>query len=451
MQGMKGEIPFREWVNLPSSCQGTVLVRWVLEDLSVDVINSRKISVRAIVTAQVQGEESATEEIVLDLLEKSGEQCLKGFLTLTGQRMMKKDTFRVKEEYVLPSSRPDLEEVVYQETALRGVEVRLLEDKLSLKGELHFLIFYYGVDSDKLQYLELETPFAGILECIGISSDMIPDVDVSILKKEVQIKPDEDGEERILDMDVTLELSIKIYGEEELEVLEDCYLVDRRETAGYRELTPVYRELELQELAGHHSNKLRLSGRIPVPEQAPAVLQLCGTSGAVRVDEVVSVEEGIRVEGVIDLPILYLSALDHAPVYQVQGLLPFSAVVPMGEFQDQTQSQKSGVMNGSYEIRPVIDQVVLSLLDGREIDAKATLNLETYFFRKGGGRVVVDLVETEAPEEEWQQMPGLIGYYVQPGDTRWSIGKRYQVPVEEIPEIVEPGMRILIRKKHLAG
>ena len=451
MQGMSGEIPFREWVNLPEECQGAVLVRWVLEDLSVDVINSRKISVRAIVTAQVQGEESATEEVVLDLMEKSGEQCLKGLLPLSGQRIMKKDTFRVKEEYVLPSSRPDLEEVVYQETALRGVEVRLLEDKLSVKGELHFLIFYYGVDSDKLQYLELETPFAGTLDCIGASSDMVPDVEVSILKKEVLIKPDEDGEERILDMDVILELSIKIYGEENLEVLEDCYRVDQGEPGGYRELTPVYRELELQELVGHHSNKLRLAGRIPVPEQAPGVLQLCGTSGAARVDEVVPVEEGLRVEGVIELPILYLSALDHAPVYQVHGLLPFAEIIPVGDFREGGQGQKAGASQSTYEVRPVIDQVVLSLLDGREIDAKATLNLETYFFRKGGGKVVVDLMETEALEEEWQQMPGLIGYYVQPGDTQWSIGRKYLVPMEELPENPEPGARILIRKKHLAG
>lgn len=439
MQGMSGEIPFREWVNLPEACQGSALVRWVLEDLTVEVINSRKISVRAIVTAQVQGEETDTEEVVSDLLETAGEQYFRHTLSLTQQRILKKDTFRVREEYVLPSSRPDLEEIVYQETSLRGVEIRLLDDKLSLKGELHFLIFYYGVDSDKLQYLELEIPFAGMPECIGCKPDMIPDVEVSILKKEVQIKPDEDGEERILDMDVTLELSMRTYGEENMEILGDCYSVER-------ELTPVFRNLELQELAGHHSNKLRLAGRITVPESAPAILQLCGASGAVRVDECLPTEEGVRVEGVIELPILYITAEDASPVWLVRGMLPFSEVVHTGMSSEQ------------YEVRPVVDQVALTLLDGREIDAKATLNLELYLFRQGGGRVVVDCLESEIPESELQHMPGLIGYYVQPGDTWWSIGRKYRVPVEmlcteqeRLPGGPEPGTRLLIRKKHLAG
>lgn len=438
MQGMSGEIPFREWVNLPEACQGTVLVRWVLEDLSVEVINSRKISVRAIVTAQVQGEESVTEEVVSDLLEAPGVQCRRRWLTLTQQRILKKDIFRVKEEYTLPSSRPDLEEVVYQEGSLRGVEIRLLDDKFSLKGELHFLVFYYGVDSDKLQYLELELPFAGMPECIGCHPEMIPGVEVSILKKEVQIKPDEDGEERILDLDVTLELSVRTYGEETLEILDDCYSVDR-------ELTPVFQMLELQELAGHHGNKLRLTGRIPVPEPAPAILQLCGTSGTVQVDECLPVEEGIRIEGVIELPILYITAEDSVPVYLVKGLLPFAETI---------QTEAAGV----YEVRPVIDQVALSLLDGREIDVKATLNLETFLFRQGGGNVMVDCEEAEILDAERGHMPGLIGCYVQPGDSWWTIGRKYRVPVEELQagheRIVgepEPGMRLLIRKKHLAG
>lgn len=67
MQGMSGEIPFKEWVNLQEACQGQVMVKWTLEDLNVEVINSRKVSVRAIVSAQVKGEEGVTEEIASEL------------------------------------------------------------------------------------------------------------------------------------------------------------------------------------------------------------------------------------------------------------------------------------------------------------------------------------------------------------------------------------------------
>ncbi len=523
MQGMNGEIPFREWVNLPEACQGQVLVKWILEDLSVEVINSRKISVRAIVTAHVKGEEGTMEEIVSDLSEgsfggmgispniswgasaesyfdggresrdeededwempaisdsvgASGEsfgsgspmgkaskdssrsffgsasfgggsgasggelvsciQSRRKMLPLTQQRMAKKDTFRVKDEYILPAAKPDIEEIVYQEDSLRGEEIRLQDDKFSLKGELYFMIFYYGGESDKLQFLELELPFSGTPECIGCTQDMIPDVEVGILKKDIQIKPDEDGEERILDVEVILELSVKTYGEEKLDMLEDFYATDRS-------LEPVYKELELQELSGRYSNKLRLNNRIQLPESAPGILQLCGTSGTVKVDECSQEGNSIRVEGIVELPILYITPEDATPVYSVKGMLPFEELIPIEGFSEQD----------TYEVKPVIDQVALSLLDGREIDAKATLNLDTFLFRKTGEKVITGYTEAEIPEEEFQNMPGITGYYVQDGDSWWTVGRKYRVPVDKLKRMneglageLEPGMRLLVQKE----
>lgn len=504
MQGMNGEIPFQEWVNLPEVCQSQVMVKWILEDLSVEVINSRKISVRAIVTAHVKGEEGTMEEIVSDLSETSfggggslpetswglssesyfgseqsggdswdgeeewetpvasggssgsmsfgsrpfgsrsvdgaAEGCIQSkrkTLPLTQQRMAKKDTFRVKDEYILPAAKPDIEEIVYQEVSLRGVEIRLQDDKFSLKGELYFMIFYYGGETDKLQFLELELPFSGTPECIGCTQDMIPDVEVGILKKDIQIKPDEDGEERILDVEVILELSVKTYGEERLDMLEDFYATDRR-------LEPVYKELELQELSGRYSNKLRLNNRIQLPESAPGILQLCGTSGTVKVDECSQEGDSIRVEGIVELPILYITPEDTTPVYSVKGMLPFEELIPVEGFLEQD----------TYEVKPVIDQVALSLLDGREIDAKATLNLDTFLFRKAGEKVITGYTEAEIPEEEVQNMPGITGYYVQDGDSWWTVGRKYRVPVDKLKRMnealtgeLEPGMRVLVQKE----
>ena len=440
MQGMKGEIPFQEWVNLPEACQGQVLVRWMLEDLSVEIINSRKISVRAIVSAWVQGEDGSQEELAVDLIGENGSepgmvQSRKKRMSWMQQKIAKKDTFRIKDEYILPAAKPDMEEIAYGDVSLRGVEVRALEDSFGLKGELHFMIFYYGGDTDRLQYLELQLPFAGTPECIGYRSDMIPDVEVHILKKDIQIKPDEDGEERILDIEVILDLTIRAYGEEEGDVLEDFYALDR-------DLRPTYRELVCQELKDHHSTKLRLNQRVAVPESSPAILQLCGSSAVIRVDESVRETDGIRIEGVVELPILYITAEDAAPLYMIKGLLPFEEYVP--------QEEKDGF---STVVKPVIDQVALSLLDSRDMDVKVTMNLDVYLFGEKNEQVIGGYTESEITEEELLRMPGITGYYVQEGDSWWTVGKKYRIPVDNlrrmndgIPGELESGMRLLIRR-----
>lgn len=437
MQGMSGEIPFREWVNLQEACQGQVMVKWMLEDLDVEVINSRKISVRAIVSAQVKGEEGTAEEVASELEPEERIQLRKKTISRTCERLARKDTFRIKDEYILPSAKPNMMELVYQEASLRGVETRLLDDRFSLKGELHFMIFYYGEDDGRIQYLELELPFSGMPECVGCSQDMIPDIDVNILKKDIQVKADEDGEERILDIEVILELAVKAYGEDKLEILEDFYGVDRR-------LTPVTKELEFWSLAGKYSNKLRLNNRVTLPENTPGILQLCGTGGSVKVDECYRDGDGIRVEGIVELPILYITPEDSTPVCSVKGMLPFQETIPADGIQEKDE----------FEVRPSIDQVALSLLDGREVDAKATLNLETSVLRKTPEQIITGYAEAEIPEEELQSMPAITGYFVQAGDSWWTTGRKYRVPVDklkemnkEIPGELEPGMKLLIQRE----
>ncbi len=45
--------------------------------------------------------------------------------------------------------------------------------------------------------------------------ELIPDIEVSVMHQSLEVKPDADGEERILVSDVVLELDMKFFREEE--------------------------------------------------------------------------------------------------------------------------------------------------------------------------------------------------------------------------------------------
>ena len=66
-------------------------------------------------------------------------------------------------------------------------------------------------------------PFSNEMECSGCMEDLIPHIEVSLLHQGIEVKPDPDGEERILQVDVVLELNMKMYREEEHELLLDAY------------------------------------------------------------------------------------------------------------------------------------------------------------------------------------------------------------------------------------
>ena len=69
-QTMAGHIPFEEPVNIPGLEEKDYLgVSWDLEDLTASMINSRKVSVKAIVTLVIRVETLYDAEAAIDVIE----------------------------------------------------------------------------------------------------------------------------------------------------------------------------------------------------------------------------------------------------------------------------------------------------------------------------------------------------------------------------------------------
>ena len=59
-----------------------------------------------------------------------------------------------------------------------------------------------------------------------------------------------------------------------------------------------------------------------------------------------------------------------------------------------------------------------------------------------------------ADMEQLKQLPGIVGYIVQPGDTLWKLARTFHTSVEEIMETnhltesrIDPGDRLILVKK----
>lgn len=61
------------------------------------------------------------------------------------------------------------------------------------------------------------------------------------MQKELEVKPDADGEERMLVSELTVGLSVRVWQEQEVELLEDLY-------APGKKLTPVFENVRLERL-----------------------------------------------------------------------------------------------------------------------------------------------------------------------------------------------------------
>ena len=122
-------------------------------------------------------------------------------------RVHKKDTLRIKDDITLASNRPNVENLLWYMAEPRNLDLRPGENKLRVKGELAVFLLYTGYEEENPpQWLEYTMPFSNEMECSGCMEDLIPHIEVSLLHQGIEVKPDPDGEERILQVDVVLEL-----------------------------------------------------------------------------------------------------------------------------------------------------------------------------------------------------------------------------------------------------
>ena len=135
-------------------------------------------------------------------------------------------------------------------------------------------------------------------------------------------------------------------------------------------------------------------------------------------------EQGILVEGVVYVQVLYIAADDKVPVNAVKGMIPFSHIVEVPGIHKKC----------TFEIIPSLGGVSSAMADSEEIEVRAELLLNTMVFERTEIPVIAALTEKPLDMEALDRMPGMTGYIVQAGDTMWDVAKRFSTTTAEIME-----------------
>lgn len=420
IHSLKGELPIDETINLDGLLGGDkVCLKWDLEDLTIHRINSRKLNIRSVVTFDTSIEELRDTPVPVGLRDGEGISMKKKELRVLELGVQKKDTLRIKETVTLASNKPNIHEILWKDMEVRGLELRPEENKINAKGELFLFCLYAGDDGEQpLQWVEQAIPFHGEVECSGCTAEMIPNIEASMIQANIEVQPDADGEERTFQADAVLELDMKLYQEETLSLLQDVYTPKM-------DCVPVNQEEVLENLLIRNYSKCRVGDRISVSGPQNRILQLCHSDGKIKLDEVKLVENGIQVQGIVELRILYIVSDDDMPFYAAEAAIPFTHVI-----------EAEGIdKNCRYYLRTDLEQLSATMLDSNEIEAKAVINLNAIVLNQQKESVMQYVQENPLDREKIQNMPGIVCYMVQSGDTLWDIAKKFYTTTDEIREL----------------
>lgn len=435
---MEGELPFEEQVFMDGvNANDNVTVKTSLEDLSVGMINSRKLSVQALLDLALSVEVLQEMQAAVGLESEETVEMQKKTLQTLNLCISKKDIFRIREELELPNGMPNIFGILWQSCQLKDITFRIMNEKMSVQGEVSLFFVYEGEGEDRqVTWYEAAIPITGTVECQGMREGMLEDIRCSIGHKEIEVKEDGDGEERKISVELVLDLDMKLYEEEQVEMISDLYGVTK-------EIEAIKQNGQCKQLLGKNTGKLKVSSHFKVAPGLPKMQQICGCFGEIQMGSVETCAEGLKITGAVLVRAVYTTADGDAPIYCLKGSVPFSYVLEVAGAEEECV----------YEVEPALDELTVSMLDGDEADAKAVLSFKGLVSRIHEEPVISDVKVTALDPEKLAALPGIVAYIVKSGDSLWNIGKKYYVPIARMKEMndltgdeIKPGDKLLVVK-----
>ncbi|MGN0438081.1 MAG: SPOCS domain-containing protein [Lachnospiraceae bacterium] len=421
---MVGKIPFVEYINADNTKpEDYIEVHTSLNDLTVTMLHSRKVSVKALVGMDYQVKANENFQVVTDIEERASDyesKLLDHHISMVSLQKQEKNWIEVKEQVEIPSNKPNIYQVIWKSMSPTMVSIKPADGCLLVSGNLNVFLVYTAEDEGMpIQYFTMEIPFEQRVMADFVNEDMISGSYLCLDQYHIAVMADERGEDRLLDISANFTLEMKLYGSEEMRLIKDIY-------SNKVALEPDWKEFTVQHLLIRNCAKTKVTDTVEL--SAPqTILQLCNIEGSVSIDETSRTDYGILVEGVVGTQLTYLNKNNNGALSSATFDIPFSYEIEVNGINN----------NVTYSIVPYVDRITGVQIDDTSIELKAEVSMDVLAFANETVRAVLDIKEKPLDIERKREMPGMIGYIVKQGDTLWSIAKTYYTTVERIMELNE--------------
>ncbi len=439
LEEMRLGIVFEEPINSDRIHEGDVLMfKTFMEDWNIGIINSRKIGIKGVINLRLYSEELYDIETAVDVEATSDVDYLMKNIDACQIAVSIRDTLRVKEEIEIVANKPNIGEILWSEVRIKNCNTRITSGGIQASGEVSVFILYKPWDDEKsFEWIEKEVPFAGVMEISGLKEDMIPYIVADLMEKNVDIRNDYDGEPRRMGVEFTIGFDIRAYSEEDKEIIKDIY-------SCLKKLTPICKPVEYNRILMRNQSKCRVDKVIRQKGISGLVMQICNSNMSTYIDRMMIVENGIEIDGVIKVEMLYISDDDRCPLNMAKGEVRFNHRIEVPGIK------KDSICN----INATLTEQQLTMAGDMEVEVKTNVILDAIVFEKLVENIIDEIKEEPLDMEEIKNMPGIVGYLVKEKDTLWNIAKQFYTTVESIKQLnnlknetIKPGDVLIIVKR----
>lgn len=426
---LEGDLPFQEKVMMEEVEESDeVILEATLEDLSIGIINSRKLVVRAVVSLLVICQREQEQVITTGITEDTQCRIKAKEIEMLCLSETKQDVVRMGKELLLPNARSNFGEIIFYQVDYRNQEITLKEDYIGIAMDAQLWVIYRSESTGEYECFETLAPLTGRIDLPQVEQNDI--CWVRIHSKESQLEPreDYDGEARMLGLETSFGVEVQLFREESCQMLLDAYALNQDLVMEKQVISnPVFLIKNI--------SKIRIFEQEKIDPKQERILQICGSDGRIVLDRVQKKENGVVVEGILSVSVLYNTNEDAVPYQSHNSQLSFEQFVEIPDCNEKEVKLR---------LEANLEQLQVNLLDNAEYEIKATIQIGLFASCEEKMETIVSMEEKPLNMEELQRQPGIIGVCRKEGEEIWDIAKKYHAAPENIIELRE---KVLVVKQ----
>ena len=408
-----------------------------INKIDYKMLNDRKINFRAVIDISADVQKECEYEIITGIKDISQSQMLKKIFNINRLVECRNDRFIVKDELNINSGKPNIREILQTSIDIINRDVKSGNGKITVNGELLLKILYKSDSGENIiEISEHEIPFNGVFDVAKAKEYMFADVKLYTQDKYIQVKPNSDGEDRIIDTEIFIGANIKISSEEEIEILEDAYCIDKN-------LDIEREQIQYPNIICKNKTQSPVKEIVQLDDNCPDIMQVLKINATAHIDDVHVTDDRVIVEGIINSNILYIAQSDQNPLYSFKTIVPYRQVIEI----------KGALSEMKTNVDVAIEHIGFNMLSNNEIELRFSLGFSTYIEEEQTANVIKDIRFNEIEKEILENMPSIVVYVIQENDSLWRIAKNYNTSIDNLKELngleddkINVGEKLLILK-----
>lgn len=409
--------------------QMAVDVKSSLEYIEYELLDERKVSLRALVNLRSKVEETNSVEIIKEIEEKPDLQLLKEKIKYNDVLSRDESYALIKEAFEVDDNQPAIEEILKMDIHPYEKELNISYDRIILSGVLECSVIYFG--EGKLNSIKRDIPFTHFIDVENAEYDSKCQLDMELISGEYEIRENLEGQPKILDLEAKIKVNSKLYNQKEKEVIIDAYSTREKinlETKEIKVMENVKNIVSREEISKDFTNR--------------NFKEIYAIEGTPKVIDNQYLEDKIVIDGILMLNIYYQDGVNDE-ITTLKEEVPFKFYLTAEDLgKDLIIDTLSNLESIKYSLKN----------DTLYIDA----NIKNHVFVNRERKIkILSNIEETGELIDKKSRPSIIVYMVQKDDILWDIAKRYNTTVDEIiesnnilsPSNLMPGEKIIIEKK----